>query len=32
MMGLLIVMAIIVVVTVIMGLVATHGTYKKPSH
>lgn len=32
MMGLVIVIAAIVVITVIMGLIATHGTYKKPSH
>ncbi len=32
MMGLVIVIAAIVVITVIMGLIATHGIYKKPSH
>ncbi|MBP2414778.1 hypothetical protein JOF48_003577 [Arthrobacter stackebrandtii] len=32
MMGLAIVIAAIVVITVVMGLVATHGQYKKPSH
>lgn len=32
MMGLVVVIAVIVVVTIIMGLIATHGTYKKPSH
>lgn len=32
MMGLVIVIAAIVVITVIMGLIATHGSYKRPSH
>lgn len=32
MMGLVIVIAAIVFVTVVMGFIATHGTYKKPNH
>lgn len=32
MMGFVIVIAAIVVITVIMGLIATHGTYEKPNH
>ena len=32
MMGLVLVIASIVVITVIMGLIATHGTYEKPHH
>jgi len=32
MLGLVIVIAAIVVITVAMGLVATHGQYKRPSH
>ncbi len=31
MMGLVIVIAVIVILTVIMGLIATHGTYEKPN-
>ncbi len=30
--GLLIVITCILLVTIVMGLIATHGTYKKPSH
>lgn len=32
MMGLVIIIACIVVITVIMGLIATHGTYEKHIH
>lgn len=32
MMGLVIVIACIVVITVIMGFIATHGTYQKNPH
>lgn len=32
MMGLVIVIAVILFVTIVMGFIATYGTYKKPNH
>lgn len=32
MMGLVITIAVILFVTIVMGFIATHGTYKKPNH
>ncbi len=32
MLGLAVAIVVILVVTIVLGLIATHGTYEKPSH